>query len=447
MTPTNRLRFDNAVGTIAEDLDAGATTLVFSQAPNFGVTTIADPDYVPLVIDPPTGDSENDNFEIVWVTAYTPAKVDGNVQATILRGQEGTGDGGHNSGATWLCGPTVADFQSALSNNQQQGDYTLELTDAGSVVDIEGISSTSSPELVQQTAITGSGSAEAATATLANAPTLGNVLIAMWNGLGSDNQPQVPSGWDVVTTGATSVTGGNYQSEYIATRVVQQGDGESYVFGATNNQQCVVSLSEWSGITGTSRTSEIDSTTPPNSGEVLSPVLTGVVEGDLVIVWCDATNSSGGSVGDLTSVPWESASGSEAATWEDLNSVEYNPSYYAAAVAGYALAGASGSYQAQAQIGGNSSQEVSIAIAFEAGTVGTGSTLTIPTNADVDFPVGALVDVCDNGSETPILIDGDTGVELDLPPGAIAQSAGQWATMRLRQREIDKWVLSGDLAS
>jgi hypothetical protein len=73
-----------------------------------------------------------------------------------------------------------------------------------------------------------------------------------------------------------------------------------------------------------------------------------------------------------------------------------------------------------------------------------GNTLTIPANADVAFPLGTVLELCDIGS-IAFIIAGADGVTIDPPPGFTAVSAGQWATMGLRQRVIDEWVLTGVL--
>lgn len=86
---------------------------------------------------------------------------------------------------------------------------------------------------------------------------------------------------------------------------------------------------------------------------------------------------------------------------------------------------------------------------LDAGTVveftdATAATLTIAPNAVVGFPVGTVVEVFQYGAGV-IGVAGATGVTV-RSNGALVHTAGQYATISLRQREIDEWVLSGDLA-
>lgn len=69
---------------------------------------------------------------------------------------------------------------------------------------------------------------------------------------------------------------------------------------------------------------------------------------------------------------------------------------------------------------------------------------TIPPNADVALPVGCLIEVFQDGAGQVTIVAG-TGVTL-RSDGAAVHTVGQYATIRLRQRAADEWVLSGDLA-
>lgn len=71
-------------------------------------------------------------------------------------------------------------------------------------------------------------------------------------------------------------------------------------------------------------------------------------------------------------------------------------------------------------------------------------TFTVPTNANVGFPVGTKIEVCQIGAGQ-ITIVGDTGVTIDAP-GGLAHTNQQFSTIYVRQRAADEWVLSGDLA-
>jgi hypothetical protein len=98
-----RLRYNNSLGLLGEPLTATGTTVTFDNPPEWD--TITGSDYIPVVLDPPTN-VPNPNFEVVYVTAYT----EGDLTATIERGQEGTNPIEHADGAEWQVAPTVDDF-------------------------------------------------------------------------------------------------------------------------------------------------------------------------------------------------------------------------------------------------------------------------------------------------------------------------------------------------
>jgi hypothetical protein len=110
---TNRLRYNGLLcGTVpptfAADISPSGTTITFPLPLKYqgttAVPTIADPDYLPLVINPDTA-----AMEIVWLTAYTAGATSG----TVLRAQEGTTGVAHSAGAPIAHGPTVADVAPA----------------------------------------------------------------------------------------------------------------------------------------------------------------------------------------------------------------------------------------------------------------------------------------------------------------------------------------------
>jgi hypothetical protein len=72
------------------------------------------------------------------------------------------------------------------------------------------------------------------------------------------------------------------------------------------------------------------------------------------------------------------------------------------------------------------------------------ATFTIPANGLVKFPVGAVIEVFQEGAGQ-VKIAEARGVTL-LSDGSKVHTASQYATVRLRQRAINVWVLSGDLA-
>lgn len=78
------------------------------------------------------------------------------------------------------------------------------------------------------------------------------------------------------------------------------------------------------------------------------------------------------------------------------------------------------------------------------GTSSTPVTFTIPLHVTVPFLVGTLLEVFQDGLGQ-ITIAGASGVTL-VSDGGKVNTAAQYATVGLRQRTQDQWVLSGDLA-
>ncbi len=77
-------------------------------------------------------------------------------------------------------------------------------------------------------------------------------------------------------------------------------------------------------------------------------------------------------------------------------------------------------------------------------TGGAAVTYTIPENAVVAFPVGAVIEVFQEGAGQ-VTIAGAAGVTL-RSDGSRVRTAAQFSTIGLRQRTLDEWVLSGDLS-
>jgi hypothetical protein len=69
---------------------------------------------------------------------------------------------------------------------------------------------------------------------------------------------------------------------------------------------------------------------------------------------------------------------------------------------------------------------------------------TIPTHADVAFPVGTVISLAQVGAGVLTIVAAG-GVTLNSVGGKVAISA-QWAAASLRQRAIDSWHLVGSLA-
>ena len=75
---------------------------------------------------------------------------------------------------------------------------------------------------------------------------------------------------------------------------------------------------------------------------------------------------------------------------------------------------------------------------------GSSNTITIPTNANVAFPIGSQVIVLQTGTGQTTLA-GDSGVTVNATPGLNLRS--QWSAATLIKRSTDTWVAIGDLSS
>jgi hypothetical protein len=102
----SRLKLNNVGGNTGASLGSSssgtsqAITGLFAVAPAFA--TIVAPDYYVVIFEPNTAAEE-----ITYLTVYsTGAPLD----ATITRGQEGTGAPAHALGVSWTHGPTAQDF-------------------------------------------------------------------------------------------------------------------------------------------------------------------------------------------------------------------------------------------------------------------------------------------------------------------------------------------------
>ena len=71
-------------------------------------------------------------------------------------------------------------------------------------------------------------------------------------------------------------------------------------------------------------------------------------------------------------------------------------------------------------------------------------TLTVPTDATVDFPIGTVI-ALEQDDVGVVTVAPDAGVTINSY-GSSLDLAGQWATATLRKTATDTWVLSGGLA-
>ncbi|HYH26978.1 MAG TPA: hypothetical protein VD834_16655 [Blastococcus sp.] len=75
---------------------------------------------------------------------------------------------------------------------------------------------------------------------------------------------------------------------------------------------------------------------------------------------------------------------------------------------------------------------------------GLPNTVTIPANSAVPYPVGTTVEVCQYGAGRTKVAPA-AAVTLQAPAGTTL--AGRFASVRLRKRAVDGWVLNGDTVS
>jgi hypothetical protein len=75
---------------------------------------------------------------------------------------------------------------------------------------------------------------------------------------------------------------------------------------------------------------------------------------------------------------------------------------------------------------------------------GSGTTITIPTNTAVAFPVGTSIDILQT-STGQVTIAGDAGVTVNATPGLKLRT--QWSSCTLFKRAINTWVVYGDLSA
>lgn len=71
------------------------------------------------------------------------------------------------------------------------------------------------------------------------------------------------------------------------------------------------------------------------------------------------------------------------------------------------------------------------------------NTLTVPTDASVNFPVGTVIDIFQTGAGQTTV--GGAGVTINARPGL--KLSGQWATATLIKRATNTWLLTGSLSA
>lgn len=70
--------------------------------------------------------------------------------------------------------------------------------------------------------------------------------------------------------------------------------------------------------------------------------------------------------------------------------------------------------------------------------------ITVPPNSSVAYPVGTVIEIAQVGTGQITVVAG-SGVTINTP--ATLKSRTQWATLVLRKRATDTWLLAGDMAA
>ena len=70
--------------------------------------------------------------------------------------------------------------------------------------------------------------------------------------------------------------------------------------------------------------------------------------------------------------------------------------------------------------------------------------ITVPPNSSVAYPVGTVIEIAQVGNGQITIVAG-SGVTINTP--ATLKSRTQWATLVLRKRATDTWLLAGDMAA
>jgi hypothetical protein len=72
------------------------------------------------------------------------------------------------------------------------------------------------------------------------------------------------------------------------------------------------------------------------------------------------------------------------------------------------------------------------------------TTVTVPPNSSVAFPVGTVIEIARIGTASATLVAG-SGVTIRAPAGVPLTLRAQYSVAGMRKRATDEWVASGDL--
>lgn len=401
-----RLRYNNALGTLGAALGASSSgtsqTVTFAVAPSFA--TIVAPDFIPLVIDPPTS-TPNAAFEIAYLTAYTAGQTTG----TILRGQEGTSASAHANGASWACAPVVRDFGTTVWRGSGAPSSGL-----GALTDLY-VDDTGGTVYEKQSVATAPSYRSNATAQTGSQPTItinkpagvvsGDTLIAAIFGDGSAAINAL-TGWtrltplQPVTNFGSSIT--------VLTRVADGTEGSSFTFtGASNNSWTgiVIAYANGAGVDVTA------STTVSAAASMNAASVTTTIGHDRVVTIIGGRGSSSSPIFDAPSGYTERVEYVSTTTFESLSISDTD----------FAPAGATGTIAIPAT-GGATPPCVTVGI-FTVAVKGLGA-------VDTWVPIGSIAAVAQARFSQVLAITTDaTGA---ATPAAIAASGAQKTVSAMR---------------
>ena len=126
------VRVDNATGTIAAPISAGATSITLSLP--WSGPTIGGSNYTRIVLDPPVLGTVSFFFEAIYCTV-----INGSATVTVTqRGAEGSSAQSHAAGAFWVCGPSAEDITTVVQSVSAGTNVTVTGTATAPIINASG---------------------------------------------------------------------------------------------------------------------------------------------------------------------------------------------------------------------------------------------------------------------------------------------------------------------
>jgi hypothetical protein len=91
----------------------------------------------------------------------------------------------------------------------------------------------------------------------------------------------------------------------------------------------------------------------------------------------------------------------------------------------------------------NTTLEISDSSAYITATSSTGLTVSIPTNASVEFPIGVSITIEQSGTGQ-VTISGESGVIIHTADGN--KTNGQYTVVMIHKKDTDTWTLIGGVS-